>query len=107
MFKLFLKYILLLPAILSVLLTSPQIQAATPCNSTATGNWSTVSWSCGHVPLPADDVVISTTVTLNQNVAVNQIHLAGTLNASNFTITLTATEPIFFLVVFSTLTSAR
>jgi hypothetical protein len=51
-------------------------------------------------PGPTDNVTIfPPAVTLDQNVAVKQITLAsGTLNASNFTITLTATEPILLLL---------
>jgi len=104
MFKQFLKYILLLPAILSVLLTSTQASAA--CNATTNGNWSTVGiWSCGYVPITTDDVNITASpVTLNQDVAVKSITIAfgGSLNASNFILTLTATEPI--IVAGSTFT---
>jgi len=99
MFKQFLKYILLLPAILSVLLTSPQVHAI--CINTAGGNWSGTIWLTGvgncstSPPGSADNVTIFPPVTLDQPVTVNQIHLSlGTLNASTFTITLTATETI-------------
>ncbi len=100
MLKQFLKYILLLPAILFVLLTSTQAQAA--CNATTfgNGNWSTVGiWSCGHIPLLADDVVIptNTNVTLSQDATVNSITVSGSgilASTANFFLTLTATVPI-------------
>jgi len=96
MFKRFLKGILPLLMILFSVLASSQVQAVTFCdNSGFPGNWSTITWSCGHVPTTDNVTSIVAPVTLDQNVAVNQIRLApGTLNASNVTITLTATEPI-------------
>jgi len=103
MFKQFLKYILLLPAILSVLLTSPQVHAI--CINTAGGNWSdTISiWLTGvgncstSPPAATENVNLFSNVTLDQPVTVNSITVAsslGVLNASNFTLTLTDTDPI-------------
>jgi|WetSurMetagenome_2_1015567.scaffolds.fasta_scaffold58438_3 hypothetical protein len=73
------------------------ISQAQACNSIGNGNWSSIGWnSCSTSPPAAtENVTIFGTVTLDQNVAVNQITLAtGTLNAANFTLTLTATEPL-------------
>ncbi len=67
-----------------------QVQAAT-CASTGNGNWSTVGiWNCGHVPTITDDAEIEHTVTLDQDITVNNIPIIlGTLNAGSYTITLT------------------
>jgi len=95
MFKLFLKGILPLLMILFSVLASSQVHAL--CSSTSANTWSAATWSgcSASLPGPSDNVSISNSITLDQNVAVNEIHLSpGTLNASNFTITLTATEPI-------------
>ena len=86
-------------AILVFQFISTQAQAA--CNDTSSGNWSGAIWLTGagncsaSPPGATDNVTIFNNVTLDQNVAVNEITLAlGTLNASNFTLTLTATETI-------------
>lgn len=91
MFKQFFKVILLLLAITSQFISS-QVQADT-CVSTGDGNWSTVGiWTCGHVPTITDDAEIEDTVTLDQDVTVNNIPIIlGTLNAGSHTITLTGT----------------
>ena len=39
-----------------VLCPGPALAAA--CSSGGTGNWSTITWSCGHVPVAGDDVTI-------------------------------------------------
>ena len=52
------------------------------CTSTGTGNWNTAAtWSCGHVPLSADDVVIASghTVTLDTDDAIASLTVSGTL----------------------------
>ena len=103
MFKQFLKYILLLPAILFVLLTSPQAQAMTCTFSGILVAWSLSSaWDCGHVPIDTDDVVIpnSSIVTLNQDATVKSVTVSGSgsLGGNSF-LTLTATEPIIMIGV--------
>lgn len=57
--------------ILCALLASSPAQAANPaapdanCRSTGTGgNWSTMTWSCGHTPTQSDDVVIEVNDTV-------------------------------------------
>jgi len=100
MLKQFLKYILLLPAILFVLLTSPQAQAV--CTTTSFGSdWNAATWTgCSTSPPTfADDVVIPnlSNVTLNQDATVKSVTVSGSGNLStlsSFFLTLTATEPI-------------
>lgn len=54
------------------------------CTSLSTGTWNTVArWSCGHVPVAADDVIIAAghTVTLNTSpVTILSLTVNGTLN---------------------------
>ncbi len=57
---------LIIPTVFAVFFAAPA--QAVICNSNATGNWNNAgTWSCGHVPLNADDVTIigNTTVTVN------------------------------------------
>ncbi len=37
---------------------------ADTCTSSTDGEWSSVTWSCGHTPVAGDDVVIGSNVTL-------------------------------------------
>lgn len=64
-----------------------QPAAAAPdatCTSLSSGTWNTVGrWSCGHVPVAADDVIIAAghTVTLNTSpVTILSLTVNGTLN---------------------------
>ncbi len=54
------------------------------CTSTGTGTWNIAArWSCGHVPVAADDVIIAAghTVTLNTSpVTILSLTVNGTLN---------------------------
>lgn len=66
---------------------------AAVCTSLSAGNWNVVArWSCGHVPVAADTVVIANNVTLNANytIAGLTINNGVTLNNSG-TRTLTIT----------------
>ena len=47
------------------LLLCPRPALAAACSSSGSGNWSTITWSCGHVPVAGDDVTIANTVTLD------------------------------------------
>ncbi|MCI5118860.1 MAG: hypothetical protein D3913_13105, partial [Candidatus Electrothrix sp. LOE1_4_5] len=64
------------------------------------GNWSSVSWSCGHVPGAGDDVRIGfmmpVTITADMDISVESITLSPflTLNAGNKTIQLNGTVPL-------------
>ena len=52
-------------------------------NVATTGNWGTAgSWSCGHVPLAADDVVIAIGDTVTVNIA-NAVARSVTFNNGN------------------------
>jgi hypothetical protein len=54
----------------------------TICTSVASGNWSAAAtWSCGHVPLSTDDVVIASghRVTLDTDAAIAHLTASGTL----------------------------
>jgi len=78
------------------------ISQAQACNSMGNGNWSSIGWnSCStSPPSAAENVTIFGNVTLNQPVTVNSITVAsslGVLNASNFTLTLTDTDPIMLV----------
>jgi hypothetical protein len=56
--------------------------SATICASIASGNWSAAAtWSCGHVPLSIDDVVIASghMVTLDTDAAIAHLTASGTL----------------------------
>ncbi len=77
-------------------------QASATCNSISLGNWSDTIWLTGvgncstSPPAATENVNLFSNVTLNQDVTVNSITitLGNVLNASNFTLTLTATETI-------------
>lgn len=91
-----LKRIFALLMIFFSLFASPQIQAAV-CASTSSGNWSTIiGWSCGHVPTANDNVELSLPVTLDQDVTTRSILIGTniTLNAGNYTLTLSSSVPI-------------
>jgi len=54
--------------------------AAVTCNSASTGTWFAVArWSCGHIPLAADDVVILNTHTVDVDTA-NGVAQSVTVN---------------------------
>ena len=73
-----------------------QVQAV-PCVSSGDGNWSTITWSCSHVPQSSESVVISSnTVSLNQDVTVTDIQIVSgaTFNAGNYTLILSLFSPL-------------
>ena len=46
------------------------------CESTGSGNWNdAATWSCGHVPLSCDEVVVDHVVTLSQSVQVRGVEI--------------------------------
>ncbi|MDD5058408.1 MAG: hypothetical protein PHQ60_11105 [Sideroxydans sp.] len=64
---------------------------AAVCTTNPTGNWGTNStWSCGHVPLSTDTVVISRDITLNANdtIAGLTVNPGVTFNDGNRTLTI-------------------
>ncbi len=101
------KSILILVIFFSFFIIS---QAQATCDSSANGNWSAITWSCGHVPTIGDNAVIAHNVTLNQDATVNSVNilLGCTLNTDSNTHTLTlaaATEPIYNAGTFNAGTS--
>ena len=77
------------------------VPLATPvvCNASNSGNWSNPeTWSCGHVPIPGERVIISPgmTITLDQDIELTgdlEIQPGGTLNPNGKTVTLTGNAP--------------
>jgi len=63
----------------------PKIQEAeaATCTSNASGNWNTAgTWSCGHVPLVTDDVVIAATHTVTMDLSSGATGLSLTINGT-------------------------
>ena len=55
-------------SLLFALAALPLAAEAAVCTSVSTGTWNTAArWSCGHVPVAADTVVIAHNITLNTN----------------------------------------
>lgn len=82
-----------LGALLLALAWSGEAMAVT-CTSLSAGNWNTAArWSCGHVPVAADTVVVAHNITLDANptVAGLTINAGQTLNdnGNGFDITVT------------------
>jgi len=102
--KLFLKGILPLLAILVFQFISTQASAA--CNNTSSGNWSGAIWltgagNCSTSPPAATDnvTIFFATVTLDQNVAVNQITLALGKPIADMDLLIAATAKRYALVL--------
>ncbi len=77
------KYILGLLIALPLMAILPSTAAAVTCTA-ANGNWSAVgTWSCGHVPLASDDVVIPNTNGVNVTVDTAAVALSTTFTAGN------------------------
>ncbi len=57
------------------------------CTSNGGGNWTAISWSCGHTPTSSDDVVIAAghTVTLSSSSTILSLAVNGTLNLNSTT----------------------
>jgi hypothetical protein len=75
-------------ALFGFVLSTNNAYAAT-CTAAATGNWNTVgTWSCGHVPLAADDVVINSgaTVTVDTTAVANTVTINAAAVANGLTI---------------------
>ncbi len=66
---------------------------AATCTASATGNWNTIgTWSCGHVPLSTDDVVVTaaaaTTITVDTAAVANTVTVTNTAVAGTQNIIL-------------------
>jgi len=83
--------------VIMVLAILPVIPAyAAACNSGVSGNWSAITWSCGHTPGAADTVTIlngnTVTITSSDNVSVTSVTInTGGVLINNGTLTAPTT----------------
>jgi hypothetical protein len=69
----FLKWLAILLVLMGAAVTRQDAQALTTCESTEDGDWSVITWSCGHTPFSSDDVIIKHTVSLDGPATVNDL----------------------------------
>ncbi len=91
--QIWLTLLLLALAVTWLLLSPAMVQAAAPCNSTASGNWNiSGNWDCGQVPTTSHNVVISNTHTITLTAAADAqsvtIDSGATLNSQTNTLSL-------------------
>lgn len=79
-------------AVITLLLSSGQAMAAICTTNAGAGTWGTAAtWSCGHVPVAADSVVISRAITLSASTTIAglTVNPGITFNDGNRTLTIT------------------
>lgn len=89
-----------IPLVLALLSAGAQ---AAVCTTNATGNWGTGgTWSCGHVPVAADTVVISRAITLSASSTIAGLTVNAGVTFSGNNRNLTVSGPVLISGTYNT-----